>query len=72
VVVYPKLEKTIKVHEVKFDIDKIISACRTSIENIETAVARKTPEVLDMCPEFAIKSCDFASCSCRKEIIKGR
>lgn len=72
VVVYPKLEKTIKVHEVKFDIDKIISACRTSIENIETAVARKTPEILDMCPEFAIKSCDFASCSCRKEIIKGR
>ncbi len=72
IVVYPKLEKTVKVHDVVFNIDHIISICRKSIEDIETAVANRTPEILDMCPEFAIRSCDFVSCSCRKEIIKGR
>jgi hypothetical protein len=72
IVVYPKLEKTVKVYEVSFDIEHIISVCRKSINDIETAVVNHTPEILDMCPEFAIKSCDFASCSCRNEIIKGR
>ena len=72
IVVYPRLENTVMVHDVLFDIDRIISLCRKSIENIEKAVAGRTPMILDMCPEFAIKSCDFKSCSCRKEIVTGR
>ncbi|WP_337860724.1 hypothetical protein [Ferroplasma sp.] len=72
IVVYPKLQNTVKVHDVTFDLDNIIALCMKNIENIKEAVETRTPEILDMCPEFAIRSCDFKSCSCRNEIIKGR
>jgi hypothetical protein len=72
IVIYPRLGNAVKIHDVVFDIDRVINTCKKRIDDIKEAVANRTPEILDMCPEFAIKSCDFKSCSCRNEIIKGR
>ncbi|MEM0138998.1 MAG: hypothetical protein QXZ44_00055 [Ferroplasma sp.] len=70
IVVYPKLNYKIAVYEVKFDIKKIITACSDKIYDINEAVKSGNPEILDICPQFAIKSCTFKNCSCMKEIIK--
>jgi hypothetical protein len=70
--VYPRLGNIVVARDIHFDTEQIISMCNKSISEIRRAVETRNPDKLDLCPEFAIKSCDFSSCSCKKEIIKGR
>ncbi len=70
IVVYPRLNYKIVVKEVFFNNKRIIDTCRKKIDDINEAVKNKNPEILDLCPQFAIKSCSFRSCSCMKEIMK--
>ncbi len=70
IVVYPKLGNKIVVHDIKFDINKIIGLCNQKINDISDALKNKNPEMLDLCPEFTINSCPYKNCSCKMEIIK--
>ena len=72
ITVYPRLANAVVARDIYFDIDKIIGICNRTISDIKEAVETENPDKLDLCPEFTIKSCDFSSCSCKKEIIKGR
>ncbi len=72
ITVYPRLANAVVARDIYFDIDKIIGICNHTISDIKEAVETENPDKLDLCPEFTIKSCDFSSCSCKKEIIKGR
>ena len=72
IIVYPRLGNIVVARDIYFDTDKIINICNRAISEIREAVATRNPDNLDLCPEFAIKSCDFSLCSCKKEIIKGR
>ena len=72
ITVYPRLGNIVVARDIHFDADKIIGICNKAIGEIVDAIESRNPDKLDLCPEFAIKSCDFSSCSCKKEIIKGR
>ncbi len=70
IVVYPRLDNKIVVHDINFDINKIINLCNQKINDINYALENKNPEILDLCPEFTINSCPYKNCSCKMEIIK--
>ncbi|KPV46472.1 hypothetical protein SE19_05375 [Acidiplasma aeolicum] len=70
IIVYPKLNNSVIVHEIIFNNEKLINLCLTKIEDIKSAVKNSYPYKLDMCPQFTINSCNIENCSCKMEIYK--